>query len=108
MRALRAAIRDKQFSPAYHLRGEDEYLKEEALRHLIDAAVDPGTRDFNLDLRRGAELDGESLASLLAMPPMMADRRVVVVRDVLDLKKDTRAALEKFLRAPSRDVLLIL
>src|SRR5919108_3196376 len=105
---LRAAIRDKQFSPAYHLRGEDEYLKEEALRHLIDAAVDPSTRDFNLDQRRGADLDGESLASLLAMPPMMAERRVVVIRDVTELRKDARAALENFLRSPSPDVLIVL
>src|SRR5919201_6154556 len=99
--SLRAALRDKQFSPAYHFRGEDEYLKEEAVRHLIDAALDAATRDFNLDQRKGADLDGESLASLLATPPMMAERRVVVIRDVTELRKDARAALEKYLRAPT-------
>src|SRR5437867_6669967 len=106
--ALRAALRDKQFSPAYHLRGADEYLKEEALRHLIDAAVDAATRDFNLDQRAGAELDGESLASLLAMPPMMAERRVVVIRDVTELRKDARAALDNYLRSPTPDMLVVL
>jgi DNA polymerase-3 subunit delta len=104
---LRAAITNKQFSPAYYLFGEDEYLKEDALRHLLDAAVDPATRDFNLDQRRGAELDAESLASLLAMPPMMADRRVVVIRDVGALRKDARAALEKHLRAQVPDTVVV-
>ena len=33
----------------------------------------------------------ESLLSLLSTPPMMADRRLVVVRDVQALKKDARA-----------------
>jgi DNA polymerase-3 subunit delta len=108
MRTLRAAIRDKQFSPAYLLHGEDEYLKEDALRHLIDAAVDPATRDFNLDQRRGAELDAESLASLLAMPPMMAERRVVVIRDVTGLRKDARSVLDKHLRSPAADTLVVL
>lgn len=106
MRALRAAIHEKQFSPAYYLHGEDEYLKEEGLRQLIDAAVDPSTRDFNLDQRRGAELDAASLASLLATPPMMAERRVVVIRDVTGLRKDARAALEEYLQSPAPDVLL--
>ena len=108
MKALRPALQDKQFEPAYYLHGEDEYLKEDALRHLIDAAVDPSTRDFNLDQRRGSDLDGESLASLTSMPPMMAERRVVVVRDVGSLKKDARAALDSYLEKPAPDVLVIL
>ena len=103
---LRAAIQSKKFAPAYFLFGDDDYLKEEGLRQLINAAVDPATRDFNLDQRRGAELDAESLASLLAMPPMMADRRVIVVRDVSALRKDARAALENYLRKPASDVLV--
>jgi len=105
---LRAAIQDKQFAPAYYLYGEDEFLKEEAVRHLLDAAVDASTRDFNLDQRKGADLDAASLASLLAMPPMMAERRVVVVRDVSGLRKDARAALERHLQSPSPDILVVL
>lgn len=108
MRALSAAIRDRKFSPAYYLSGPDEYRKDDALRALIEAAVDPATRDFNLDQRKGADLDGETLASLLAMPPMMAERRVVVIRDAGALRKEARAALEKYLERPAPDVLLVL
>ncbi len=36
----------------------------------------PSTRDFNLDIRAAAELDAETLGSLLGTPPMMAERRV--------------------------------
>src|SRR5256885_1241710 len=108
MKALRAALQDKQFSPAYLLHGQDEFLKEEALRHLIDAAVDPTTRDFNLDQCRGAEIDAASLSSLVNSPPMMAERRVVVIREVTALRKDARAALEKYLRAPASDVVAIM
>lgn len=108
MKALRPALHDKKFEPAYYLYGDDEYLKEDALRHLIDAAVDPSTRDFNLDQRRGPDLDAEALASLTAMPPMMAERRVVVVRDVGGLKKDARLALDRYLEKPASDVVVIL
>jgi len=108
MKALRAALQDKQFSPAYYLHGDDEFLKEEALRHLIEAAVDPATRDFNLDQRKGGDLDAASLASLLATPPMMAERRVVVIREAPSLRKDAKEALVKYLKSPVNDLLVLL
>lgn len=107
-RDLRKAIQQRSFERAYYLFGDDEYLKEETVRQLIDAAVEPGTREFNLDVRRGNEVDVESLLSMLSTPPMMAERRVVVVRDVHAIKKDVRAALERYLANPAPDVIAIL
>ena len=108
MRALREAIHDKKFANAYYFFGENEYLKEEAVRRLIDAAVDPTTRDFNLDQRKGVDLDAAEVASLLGMPPMMAERRVVVIKDVGSLRKDARQALDVYLKSPASDTLLVL
>jgi DNA polymerase-3 subunit delta len=105
---LRRAIQHRTFARAYYFYGDDEYLKDEMVRQLIDAAIDPATRDFNLDIRRGPSLDAESLASLLSTPPMMAERRIVVVREVNALKKDTRAALDRYLESPSSDVVAVL
>ena len=105
---LRAAIQDKKFSPAYYFFGADEFLKEEGLRQLVAAAVDPATRDFNFDQRRGAELDAAMLTSLVSTPPMMADRRMVVIRDVTGLRKDARGALDAYLAKPAADVVVAL
>jgi DNA polymerase-3 subunit delta len=107
-KALAPALKHRDFAPAYYFHGDDDFRKELALRHLLDAVVDPATRDFNCDTRRGAELDAEQLASLLGTPPMMAERRAVVVRDVTALRKDARAALERALRHPSPDVVLVM
>ena len=107
-KALRTAIQSGAFDPAYYFHGAEEYLKDEAVRHVVAAAVDPSTRDFNYETLRAAELDGETLGSVLGTPPMMADRRVVVVRDVATLRKDARGALERYLARPAPDVLLLL
>jgi len=107
-KALRAAIKDGSFSPAYYFYGDDDYLKDEELKRVLDAAVDPATRDFNFEQLRGADLDAETLGSILSTPPMMADRRVVVVRDAGALKKDARAMLDNYLKSPAPDLLLIL
>jgi len=107
-KALRGAVKSGSFAPAYYLFGDDDYVKTEELKRVIDAAIDPSTRDFNLENLRGGDVDAMSLGSILATPPMMAERRAVVVRDVAALKKDARAALEAYLQHPAPDVLVML
>lgn len=107
-RAFRKSLQRGDFERVYYFHGDDDFLKEQSVRDLVAAAVDPSTRDFNLDIRSGAELDAETLGSLLGTPPMMAERRVVVVRDVAALRKDARAALDRYLEQPAPDVVLIL
>lgn len=107
-KSLRSATKSGTYAPAYLLYGEDDYVKNEEVRRLTAAAVDPTTRDFNFEVLRGPDLDAETLGSTLSTPPMMADRRVVVVRDVTGLKKDARAMLDKYLKRPASDLLLIL
>lgn len=108
LKTLRDVIKRRAFDGAYYISGEDDYQKDDAARQLIDAALDPASRDFNLDIRRGAELDAETLGILLSTPPMMADRRVVVIRDAGTLKKDARKLLDEYLMRPADDTLLIL
>ena len=107
-KALRAALQNKVFDPVYYLHGAEDYLKDETVRQIIEAAVEPATRDFNLEVLRGADVDGEGLGSLLGTPPMMAERRVVILRDVASLKKDARRALDRYLERPASDVVLVL
>ena len=56
-KAIHAALKTRVFDPVYYLFGEDDFLKEQKTRELVDAAVDPSTRDFNLEIRRASELD---------------------------------------------------
>jgi DNA polymerase III subunit delta len=108
LKILRDVIKRRVFDGAYYISGEDDYQKDDAVRQLIDAALDPASRDFNLDVRRGAELDAQTLGILLSTPPMMAERRIVVIRDAGTLKKDARKALDEYLKRPAADTLLIL
>lgn len=108
LRVVQAAIQSRMFAPVYYLFGEDDYLKDAAVRDLLAAAVDPSTRDFNCEIRRASELDAEDVSSLLSTPPMLAERRAVVFRDVGALKKAPRQQLDKYLTRPANDTLLVL
>ena len=107
-RALNQALKTRAFAPVYYFHGDDDYQKDEAVRLVVDAAVDPATRDFNLEVRRASGMDAEGLESLLGTPPMLAERRVVVLRDPGALKKDARQRLDRYLARPAADTVLVL
>jgi DNA polymerase III subunit delta len=106
--AFRKIVAAGSFAPVYYLYGDDDFRKDEAVARAVDAAVASSVREFNLDSRRAAELDAETLESLLGTPPMMTDRRAVVVRDLGALRKDARRVLDRYLDRPADDTLLLL
>ena len=57
---------------------------------LIETALQPHERDFNLDIVYGPEVDTQSVLALCAGFPMMAERRVVIVRQFEKLLKSER------------------
>jgi DNA polymerase-3 subunit delta len=108
--ALLGAGKPGTLDPVYYLHGEEEILKEEAVRLLLDRAVDPSLRDFNLDARSAPDLDPAALRALVDTPPMMADRRVVILRSVegMRAKSKARDELVRYLAHPNPTTTLIL
>lgn len=107
-RVVLAAVQSRTFAPVYYMFGDDDYLKDQAIHDLLNAALDPSSRDFNCDFRRGGEMDAEGVNDVLGTPPMLAERRAVVLRDIGALKKAARAQLDKYLQKPASDTMLIL
>lgn len=91
----------------FFLHGDEHHLREEAAQALVEAHLDPATRDFNLDPVRGGAVAAEQLASLIATPPMMADWRTVVVRDAQQLAPSARDAILAAAAAPPPGLALI-
>jgi len=108
MRAFKAALEQGTPDAVYLLHGDNDFLKAEKVRDLVDRLADPATRDFNCDQLRATEVDAGRLSSALDGLPLMASRRVVVLHDVGALKKDPRAALDRYLARPSSDTVLVL
>src|SRR5689334_13366296 len=110
LNALRKEVKAGKLAPVYYFHGPEETLKEEALGALVDLAVDAASRDFNYDVRHASSLDAEALHALVNTLPMMAERRVVVIRDVdsWTAKSPTRKVLLEYLAKPAAETLLIL
>jgi len=109
--ALLRGLKKGTPDPVYLLHGDEDVLKDEAVRALLDVAVDPAARDFNFDSRFAADLDAEAFHALVNTPPMLADRRAVVLRGVDQLgkrKSKLRDELVRYLGAPNPTTVLIL
>ncbi len=106
--AFRKAISAGEFALVYYLWGDDDFRKEEAATRALEAAVPLAVRDFNAEVHRGGDLDAGTLESILGTPPMMADRRAVVLRDTGSLKKDARRVLDQYLSRPAENAVLFL
>ena len=107
---LMRALGRGDLAPVYYLAGPEDILKEEAVRAIIERALEPAERDFNLDQRNAQGLEPEALHALVNTLPMMAARRVVVIRDIDLWKKKTgaREALDRYLINPATETVLIL
>jgi DNA polymerase-3 subunit delta len=103
-------LKHGRFEPCYYFFGVTDVLKDEAIAHLLDRVLEPGLRDFNVDVRSAGSLLPEEVETLCTSLPMMADRRVVVVRDVEAWTKRAKAkgAILRYLDRPSPETLLIL
>jgi DNA polymerase-3 subunit delta len=97
-------------APVYYLYGTEAVLQDELVRAIIERALPPGERDLNLDQRDASALDPEALHALVNTLPMLASRRVVVIRDVAAWKRRPalRAELLRYLERPAPETILVL
>src|ERR687891_1187010 len=91
------SLQKGELAPVYYFYGAEDVLKDEAVRMILDKALDPSRRDFNFDQRSAANLDAEEVHALCNTLPMLAERRVVVIRDVESWRKKSGGRSE-FLR----------
>jgi DNA polymerase III subunit delta len=107
---LRQSLKAAAPAPAYYIYGREGVLKDEALALILDRALEPGTRDFNLDTFSAQQLDPAELPAACATLPMMAERRVVVLRDVEAWKRKSKAKSPamQYLDRPMTDTVLVI
>lgn len=107
---LRRALAKGHPAAAYYLHGGEGILKDEVQALILDTTLEPSLRDFNLDVLSAQQVDPDGLAAACSTLPMMAERRVVVVRDIESWKRKTKAkkAAVAYLQRPSPDTVLVL
>jgi DNA polymerase III subunit delta len=106
--AFRKAVAAGSVAPVCYLHGDDDFRKDDSVSMALAAVVAPEWRAFDVDVRRGPDLDAGTIVALLETPPLAGPRRAVAIRDVGGLKKDARRELDRYLDRSSPTLVLLL
>lgn len=79
-------LRAGKFAPVYYLMGEESYFIDKLSHLIVQTLLKPEEQDFNLDIMYGSEVSMEQVIDRARTYPMMAERRVVLVREAQGLR----------------------
>ena len=82
MRDIKSGI----FSPIYILMGAESYYIDKIADCIAEHALSPDERDFNQDVVFGADVNVAQIVDMARGYPMMARRRLVMVKEAQNLK----------------------
>jgi len=101
-------INKKNFAPVYLFYGTEQFLIEKFVQDIIKNILEPGNEDFNFDILYGNEVDGNQILNIAMSYPMMAEKRVVLVKNIQQLKTASLELLIKYINNPSKTTCLLL
>jgi DNA polymerase-3 subunit delta len=100
------ALRQGKVAPVYLFYGEEDFLIDEAVDSVIAEVLPEESRSFNLDVLYGNEVDARDVVAHANSFPMMAERRVVIMREYERLEEDE--PVQSYLENPCPTTILVL
>jgi len=103
---LLSSVAAGRLEPVYVLSSEHPILLDRTVAAIRDAVVPPNTRGFNYDVIEGKPT-GARIVALAQTLPMMAQRRLVLVRDLAAISADTSEPLLAYLDKPNPSTVVV-
>ena len=100
-------IRNDALEPVYILHSSHPLLIQRAVTAILDAAVAPAMRGFNHSVMEGRGGSGTNIVAAAQTLPMMAERRVVMVRDISALAAAELAKIAVYIQQPNESTVLV-
>ena len=99
-------IRNKKFEKIYFLHAEEPYFIDVLTKAIQDNALEESERDFNQSILYGKDAEVLSLISELKSYPMMAERRLVILKEAQYFKAIEQ--LESYLENPANSTIFVI
>jgi DNA polymerase-3 subunit delta len=97
-----------RIGPLYLFEGPERWLLQRGLRLIREAVIEPALEEFNVDELSVAGGNLEEALRAARQYPMMASRRLVVVRDFESISEERPLeALKGYLRSPTETTVLV-
>lgn len=93
-RDIITSINKGDFAPMYLLMGEEDFYIDRIVEAIESKAIAEEDKDFNLNVYYGVDADMENIVAAAQQLPVMASRRVVILKEAQS-KQQAKQALEK-------------
>lgn len=93
-------LSDGKIAPVYFLHGDESYFIDKLADYILDKSLTEAERSFNLDVLYGPEVNGASLVANARSYPVMAQRRVMLIKEAHRIRKDQFDKLAQYLADP--------
>lgn len=94
--------------PLYCLYGEEPYLIQQSLERFKYAVLNEGAIDFNFDLFYAADADVTTVKDAVETLPMMAQRRLVILKEAQELSDREWSELESVFSSPVETTVFVI
>lgn len=97
-----------EIPPAWLLVGEEDFLKEKAIKKVEETLLSPENKEFNYHPYQAGEVKPETVIVSLTTLPFLAEKRLVVVRGIEAWNEKEKETIAGYLRKPSPFASLLL
>lgn len=101
-------VRARKFKPVYVLHGEEAFFIDRIAEEVERMALEEHERDFNQSILYARDVDPDQVKDTCLRYPMMAERQLVVVRELQTWRIDQVEKLEPYLAKPTPTTVLVL
>jgi DNA polymerase-3 subunit delta len=104
-KAIIKNIKEKNFEKIYFLHGEEPFYIDTITNAIVENALEEHEKDFNQSIVYGKDSDVHAIIADAKGYPMMAERRLVVIKEAQDLKGIED--LESYFNKPSDQTVFV-
>lgn len=97
----------EQLLPLYYFYGDDSFLIQKAIEKIKKTSLDLSATSFNYDVLRGGDVEVGNLLNIALTPPLLSQRRLILVKEAELLKEKDLQALYPYLKNPSEFTIII-
>lgn len=98
-------LKDNVFAPIYILMGDESYYMDQISNYIQSHALPADQQAFDQTVVFGADVSGSQIADLAMQFPMMAPKRVIIVKEAQGLRSMDR--LERYAQNPQPKTILV-
>ena len=95
-----AQIEQRKFSPLYYLKGEETYFIDKLTAALEANVLDLAAEAFNKNVFYGADTQAAAILNAVRSFPMLAENRLVVLKEAQRLHKNEWKKIIPYLEKP--------